>query len=246
MLVGSNDAKAAGEYAQRRYERGLRSWRAKNRRLFAIFFGPLALTGAIVLVLGGHAFAWCAGAVSGISLGAWITLREEPPFYIERWLQGAEGERKTAKALKPLQRSGLLHVVHDIQTRYGNYDHVVVSEAGVFLLETKNLNGIVVRRDGVPHLLRWHDPDAHAPLKRIRSHVLSAAVQLKHDIEQRTGHCPWVQAVIVFWADFPEGIAEHGRCVYVHGTRLRAWLEGQQSKMSAASAERIASAIRRW
>lgn len=244
MLVGSNDAKAAGEYAQRRYERGLRSWRAKNRWLFAVFFGPLALAGAVVLILDGHALSWCAGAVSGISFGVWIALREEPPSYIEKWLQGAEGERKTAKALKPLQRSGWLHVVHDVQTRHGNYDHIAVGRAGVFLLETKNLNGIVELRDGVPHLLRRHDPDVHVALKRIRSNALSATVQLKHDIEQRVGHCPWVQAVVVFWADFPEGIAEHGRCVYVHGTRLRAWLEAQQSKISAASVEQIVAAMR--
>ena len=69
------------------------------------------------------------------------------PQYIQNWREGAEGERKTAKALKPLKRSGL-RVLHDVQRRYGNYDHIAIARAGVFLLETKNLKGSVEVRTG--------------------------------------------------------------------------------------------------
>jgi Nuclease-related domain len=165
-----------------------------------------------------------------------------PPAYIENWQRGAEGERKTAKVLKPLQRSGL-HVFHDIQTGHGNYDHVLVGPTGVFLLETKNLNGIVEMRDGTPHLLRRHDPDAETPIKRMRPSVLSAAARLKQEIERQAGLRPWVQAVVVLWADFPEGLAEHDRCAYVHGSRLRAWLRSRPNRISEDRAERIADAV---
>ncbi len=44
--------------------------------------------------------------------------------------------------------------------------------------------------------------------RRIRPRALDAARQIKADIQQRTGHCLWVQAVVVFWSDFPEQLVE--------------------------------------
>jgi hypothetical protein len=129
------------------------------------------------------------------------------------------------------------------ETGRGNYDHVLVGPTGVFLLETKNLDGIVEIRDGTPHLLRRHDPDAETPIKRIQRSVLSAAAQLKQDIERQTGLRPWVQAVVVLWTDFPEGLAEHHRCVYVHWSRLRAWLTSRPTTIGDDRAERIADAV---
>lgn len=243
VASGSKDAKAAGSYAQQRYQRGLRSWRARTRWLLAAFFAPFIILGSIPLILDGPTLVWCAGVISGVALGAWIALREEPPHYIEKWQTGAEGERKTAKALEPLQRSGM-HVVHDVQTcRYGNYDHIAVSQAGVFLLETKNLNGTVELRDGASRLRYRHDPEADTPIQQMPARTLSAAANLKQDIQQRTGQSTWVQAVIVLWAEFPQGLAEHGRCVFIHGTKLTAWLQSRPNTISQAVATQITEAI---
>jgi Nuclease-related domain len=68
----------------------------------------------------------------GVGATAWIWLRESPPGYIETWQTGAEGERKTEKALRRLETSGWT-VVHDIDAGRGNYDHIAVSGAGVFV-----------------------------------------------------------------------------------------------------------------
>jgi Nuclease-related domain len=48
---------------------------------------------------------------------------------LRNWRVGAEGERATERALRPLERSGW-RVFHDVQERYGNYDHIVVGRAG--------------------------------------------------------------------------------------------------------------------
>jgi hypothetical protein len=127
-------------------------------------------------------------------MGAWIALRETPPPYVENWHDGAEGERKTEKALEPLAQSGW-RILHDVQARYGNYDHIAVGPAGVFLLETKNPEGIVKLRDGVPYLLRRLDPEADTRLDRIRPRALAAAASLKEDIERRGGQPQRVPAV---------------------------------------------------
>jgi hypothetical protein len=146
------------------------------------------------------------------------------------------------KALAPLTRSGWT-IVHDVQARYGNYDHVAVGPAGVFLLETKNPGGIIELRDGIPHLRRRHDPDAVTRLDRIRPCALAAAANLKEDIQRRTGQRTWVQAVVVLWSDFPEGLVDDGRCIFVHGPRLHALLYGRPNRLNPQDAEKIATAV---
>ena len=83
----------------------------------------------------------------------------------EAWAAGAHGERLVATALAGYELDG--RVLHDRLLRPGlsqvNLDHVIVSNAGVFVLDTKNWTGdlsvhqdrLWVRRvgsDGKPHL----------------------------------------------------------------------------------------------
>jgi hypothetical protein len=232
----------AGTYAEWRYRRGLRSWRARNRRLFAAYLGPFIVAGIAVGILAGNPVAWLAGLLAGAFIAIWIAFREMPPRYVEHWRDGAEGERKTERALKPLERAGW-HVSHDVQNGRGNYDHIVVGPSGVYLLDSKNLQGIVDIRDGVPHLARRHDPDSNVVFKRIQSHTLAAAAGLKEEIQARTGHRTWVQAVVVFWSEFPEGFAESDRCVFISGPWLCDWLEGRPDRLSRASVEEIAAGV---
>ncbi len=240
MIFASNERRA-GTYAKARYQRGLRKWRAANRLALSAAFGPIVLAGFAVLVVEGHPVSWVAGAIAGLSLGAWIGIRESPPAYIEQWQTGAEGERKTEKALAPLKRHGW-HIVHDVPTRSGNYDHIAVGPAGVFLLETKNLRGIVELRNGVPYVSRRHDP-ATIRHERIRPGTLKGAVTLKNALDRHGVNCAWVQAVVVFWSDFPAGLLEDDHCVFVHGSRLHALLHGRASRLSETEVQAIAAAV---
>lgn len=64
----------------------------------------------------------------------------------EAWRVGAEGERRTGKALEALPSS--FHVLHDLRMpgSRANIDHVVVGPTGVFTIETKNYaKGITIR-----------------------------------------------------------------------------------------------------
>jgi Nuclease-related domain len=232
----------AGGFAERRYKRGLRSWRAKNRRRFALFFGPVTLVAIVVAALDGDFIAWSAGLAAGGFLALWVDLRDTPPRYVETWREGAEGERKAEKALRPLERGGW-RVFHDVQNGHGNYDHIAVGPGGVYLLDSKNLQGVVDIEDGVPHLARRHDPDGGVSFARIRPRALAAAADLKEDIERRTGRRVWVQAVVVFWSDFPEGLVEDRRCVFIEGSRLRDWLQEQSDRLGQADVEEIAAGI---
>jgi len=235
-------AHRAGGYAEGRYRRGLRKWRSHARLIFALAFGPFVMLGVAGLFVYGHFPAWGSGLVAGVALGIWLVMRESPPAYIENWHDGADGERKTAKALHPLENDGWL-IVHDVQARYGNYDHIAVGRAGVYLLDTKNPNGTIEIRDGVPHLRRRHDAEADSSCVGIRSRALAGAASLKEDIQRRTGTRLWVQTVVVFWAEFPAGLYEDDRCVFVHGSRLRAWLKERPSKMDETATSDFAGAV---
>ena len=232
----------AGAFAERRYRRGLRSWQLKNRRLFAALFGPFVIVGIVVGILTGDVITWLAGMVAGAFLAMWIAFRETPPRYVETWREGAEGERKAEKALKPLERAGW-HVVHDVQTGHGNYDHIAVGPSGVYLLESKNLQGIVNVKGGVPHLARRHDPNKTEIFDRVRPCALAGAARLKKEIERRTDHRIWVQAVVVFWSEFPEGFVQDDKCVFIEGSRLRDWLQSHPQSLSQADVEKIGAGI---
>ncbi len=232
----------AGLYAEERYRRGRQSWRRSTRRPLAITCAPFIAAGLVVLVVDRHLLSWAGGALFGAFIAIWIVIRETPPRYVEKWQAGAEGERKTARALRRLERKGWT-VRHDIQRRYGNYDHIAVGPSGVYMLETKNLEGVVEIRKGVPHLNRRHDPDAIEPFTRMRSTALGAAAAIKKDIEHRCGACTWVQAVVVFWSEFPEQLTEYDRCVYIHGSRLRDWLRTRPARLEADQLARIAGAL---
>lgn len=237
-----NRRSRAGAYAEQRYRRGLRSWRVRNRRLFAGCCGPFIAAGIVVGVLSGNVLVWMAGFVAGAFMAVWITFRDTPPRYVETWREGAEGERKAAKALRPLERDGW-HVIHDIQNGRGNYDHVAVGPSGVYLLESKNLQGVVSVQGGVPLLTRRHDPEQAAAFDRVRPRALASAARLKSEIEQRTGHRIWVQAVVVFWSEFPQSLIEDDRCVFIDGSRLCSWLRNQPTRLSRAEVEKISVGI---
>ncbi len=235
--------RGAGTYAQQRYALGARRWRSKIRLILAAVLGPFILIGIAALVVYGDPLAWAGGAIAGACAATWAALRETPPAYIENWQRGAEGERKTAGVLKPLERNGL-SVVHDVDSPYGNYDHIAIGTQGAFVLESKYPRGIVELREGVPHLRRELDPDADTSLARVRPRALSAAARLKRDLELQTGVRTWVQAIVVLWADFPEGLVDDGRCVFLHGSRLAEWIGERPSRLRQDDADAIARAIR--
>jgi len=93
--------------------------------------------------------------------------------------KGRKGEKKVSSILRSLGKSGKYEVLDDILVRKENgftaqIDHVVVSEAGVFVVETKNYKG---RIEGEPNGQEWiQDIKGHVsffenPLIQNRGHI---------------------------------------------------------------------------
>src|SRR5437763_13113579 len=115
----------AGRYANDRYERGLRAYRRRIRWPLLIVVAPIFAFGMGVM-LSHKIDRWslAAGAAIAVGIAFSIYALDEPPQHVQNWKRGAEGERRTAKALRPLLGKGW-RVEHDVQQDgRANLDHV--------------------------------------------------------------------------------------------------------------------------
>lgn len=81
-------------------------------------------------------------------LGGLVLALSDDPRSTSVWAQGARGERALGGLLDPLREEGIA-VLHDrrIPGSRANIDHLVATPAGVFVIDAKNYNGRVERRD---------------------------------------------------------------------------------------------------
>ena len=63
------------------------------------------------------------------------------------------------------------------------------------------------------------------------------------EIERRCGLRQWVNAIVIFWSDFPQGIVEADRITYVYGSKLRDWLLAHPETLDSDRLARIAGAL---
>ena len=234
----------AGAFAAQRFHARRRAW------LLRIWwaFPPFAAFLVAVPVLFGRVFApehmtfyWGVGL--GVAFGVVVALADSPPHHIERWRQGADGEKATAKALRPLVRDGWT-LVNDIDTGRGNIDHVLVGPPGVFLLDSKNLNGLLTVDAGVLSV-RWRE-DPHDGYQDRR---LAATMKHRaHDLEQRLqrlGVEASVQPLVVLWSHFPQrSILNRSTGVaWVDGKQLRRVLQDRPVRLGADERRRASHAL---
>lgn len=104
----------------------------------------------VALTFGGIPFGlWPFGVmVIGAALAAGAA-SDRVPASARAWATGARGEIVTGRLLLPLTAIGAV-VLHDrrIPRSRANIDHIVVSPAGVWIVETKNYRGAVEVRAG--------------------------------------------------------------------------------------------------
>jgi hypothetical protein len=171
-----------------------------------------------------------------------MVLFDSPPAHIERWRTGSEGEKATARCLRPLLKHGWT-LFNDIETDHGNIDHVLVGPAGVFMLESKRLSGMVaIRHEKL--VVRWReDPDDGYENDSIGGRARGAAFSL-HSYLNSAGVDLWVQAVVVLWADFEQRSIERDRVAWVRGDQLASVLAARPALCSPEQVQTLASATR--
>jgi hypothetical protein len=133
----------AGASAQRQFDKqeGRRRARLRSRWVAVALLSAVGAMGGAVL-----AAALQAQAIVFVVLGAVLPVLRllATPQHIDAWRSGAVGEREVGARLDKLRRAGVL-TLHDrrIPGRRSNIDHIAVSPAGVFVIDTKNVAGKV-------------------------------------------------------------------------------------------------------
>jgi hypothetical protein len=78
--------------------------------------GAVALAALVLSLASEERWAWMGAVWFGVTLGVWFDLVDAVPKHIQNWATGADGERRTERALRPLERAGWL-VAHDLDNR---------------------------------------------------------------------------------------------------------------------------------
>jgi hypothetical protein len=115
-----------------------------------------------------------------------MKLKEE-----KRAIRGARSEEKIGDILSELSEDFL--VLHDIESPFGNIDHIVFSKKnGIFLIETKSHGGEVTVEDQTLLV------NGKYPEKDFISQVLNNSFWLKKEISDLIGPKPWITPILVF------------------------------------------------
>jgi Nuclease-related domain len=237
----------AGRGASVKYRHVSGRWRRRVLRRTRLIAVVLLAPALLVPILEHRVqWLWAAGIFLGGLIGGYIARLDSPPAYIENWRTGLEGERRTARALAPLRRRGFV-LLHDLPDRAGgertgNIDHVVISPAGVFLLDSKLLGGDASILGETVHVQMRDDDKESYELRRLARGMRGRAVRLQEDILAATG-VRFVTPVVVFWNRFDAGVLEAENVVFLHGSHLASWLEAQPAQKPAGWAHPVGACI---
>jgi len=224
-----------------RLRRALARPRLRPRATAVQMLAALAALGVAVLVLGGQELSWLAGLVAGAAATAWFTLARAPQAASAPTAAAVvadNGEGSTREQLDRLRDAGW-RSVHDLEARFGHYRHVAVGPGGVLLLDSRQLEHSVTAADHGAA-----SPQTDRELMRLRRYALTAAANLREELEAATGRPSWVQPVIVVWSPFPAGYVQDGRCAVVSGPRLVDWLRRRPGQLAPERADALHAALR--
>jgi hypothetical protein len=186
-------------YKSRRAGKSTREMANKRRRsaLWTILFGIAVLVVLWLLLKDSKILG-----IGGIGILLLLVLIQVVPDFIEgrvdrkfkeekRAIRGAKAEEKIGELLEDL--SDDYYILNDIESPYGNIDHIVISKnAGIFLLETK-AHGGKVKVDEETLLVNGKLPE-----KDFIAQALQNSYWLRDEISQIVGSKPWITPIIVF------------------------------------------------
>jgi len=233
ILEARKVRRRAGSRAREKYQAQRKKWLRRNRLRFALLSALLA---AVWLTL--HLLvmrftapthptlaAWASGAMAGAVVMGIVLARESPPSLIAKWQQGAWGEESTARKLAKLPR-GRWDVLNDLGNGIYNFDHVLVGPAGVMCINSKwSERRLSVEGGSRVVFTERYDEDRSWSDDAIVRQARRDAFSLKQRIERQAGvQRLWVQPVIVWWGEFPDGVARVNDVDIVHGDKLVEWL----------------------
>ena len=173
---------------------------ARKRRQAAVWIGVIGIAFLVILwILLQNSKAL---EIGGIGILVLLVLMRVVPGIIDKQVgkklkeekratHGAKGEEKIGELLAGLPED--FRVLHDIESPYGNIDHIVIGKnAGIFLLETKAYGG-KVEVNGETLLVNGKLPE-----KDFIAQALRNSYWLRDEISHIVGAKPWIIPILVF------------------------------------------------
>jgi len=234
-------AKNAGRAADLIFRQGRDAWRKQIRLPLAVVIGGCLIAAIPIRLFFPHG-SFFAGVMVGGVVAVAIWVWDDPPNYIERWRQGRDGERWTARELRKLRREGW-SARHDLADRYGNIDHVVVGSGGVFLLDSKNLSGAVGVENGVLTSHLANAPRSDYSMPHLPRTLSAAARAVERRLQTELGWIVDVRPIVVLWSNFAQGVAVVDGVPVVRGDLLAEWLRSQSRRIAEVDAPAVRSAV---
>lgn len=159
-------------------------------------------TALVLLIIGGGAVF--SGKEIGVAIAALVFMAAAAYFQRGKiWGAGASGEKSVFEILETIP--GEVYIINDLlipkDRGTAQIDHVLVSEYGVFCIETKNYSGTVAGNDDIcMHYNSNGSRRIHPPAQQAMEHARALRTLLSQRPEywevQDTGL--WVQPVVVF------------------------------------------------
>lgn len=208
----------------------------KRYRARLRFVLPLAAIVLVLLLLMCNSSSLQIGGIAVIVIAVVISLLTD---YIDskakrmikeehRAIRGAQGEEQIGSLLESLGDD--YFVIHDVESAYGNIDHVVISKLGeVFLIETKAHGGRVSSANGQLLL------NGHTPEKDFIGQTLRNTYWLKDKIHSDIGLDVWINSILVFTNAFVERIAPIKEVTVINRRYLTAALQKKVASPSGSA-----------
>lgn len=233
----------AGAYAEGRYRLLRRRWRRRVLPRVALVVAPIvAVTWAVSVAADGWV-GWVAAVWLGAAVSFWFYALDAVPWHIEKWAVGADGERRTEKALRRLERVGW-HFLHDLdRPGAGNVDHLAIGPGGVFVLDSKAWRGVVSVGSAGATVTPRDDPEAAWTATGQQRSLPVAAAAVARALAAATGRAvPAPRAVAVVWAPFPQQHAVSRSVDYVAGDHIADWLLAQPRQLHRDQVAKLVAA----
>jgi hypothetical protein len=141
----------------------------------------------------------------------------------KRAIRGAKADEKVDELLGELGEGFI--ILNDIDSAYGNIDHLVISrDGGIILLETKAHGGRVEQGTDGSLLV-----NGHAPEKDFISQALRNSFWVRDQVEGLVGEKPWITPVLVFTNAFVRGSLKIKGVTVVNKKFLLSLIQGKKA-----------------
>lgn len=165
-----------------------------------------------------------------------------PQAQAPRSAESREAEARTEAVLRGLPVAQWT-IISGYHPGHGDSEHVVVGDAGVFLVLSRKPLGCVRVQDGGVWLRQGGTAQADRPGVALNRRVVDPARALQRAIRARTGGDRWVTPVVVLWSEFPQRVAETRQLAFVHGRELSAWMRRRPTALSATEQAEVVDAV---